>query len=146
MRVILAAILSAILVGGGAVAQKAGRGAASDEHVTVILNHVKADKRQQFEQFVDALHQASQRAASSDRTAKLVHEQTRVIVPTKPNADGTYTYIFILDPEVEGGNYRYKDVLTKGLGAAEAEKYVALNDEALARPQESYEGRQSKVW
>ncbi len=146
MRGVVAGVLATLFIGGAAVAQQSTKRAKADENVSIVLNHVKADKRQVFEQFLEALRRASEKFASSDRNAKLVHDQTRVIVPTKANADGTYTYVFIFDPEVEGGNYRYQDVLRKGLGAAEAEKYLALNAEALARPQESYEGKQSKVW
>jgi len=68
--------------------------AAQDNPVNVILNHVKADKRQQYETLLfEGRLPALRDNAKTDPMARRVLEHTRMLLPTEANADGTYTYI-----------------------------------------------------
>ena len=146
MRTIACAALLLTLIGESAAGQQRARRAAADEEVMIILNHVKADKRKEFETFAEALRRANAKLASADATEKQIQATVRMIIPSKPAEDGTYIYVWIFDPVVKGATYSYDDTLIKALGEAEAKKYLAMNDDALARPQQIIEGKQSKVW
>jgi hypothetical protein len=66
--------------------------------VLVIATPVRANKRQDFEQFVDTFWSAGLRSADS---AGFKH--VRVLRPVAPNRDSTLTYFIIFDPLQPGG-------------------------------------------
>jgi len=77
-------------------AQRTTSRAAKGDTVWVIINHIKAEKKEQFEKFItETLWGGSNKLKGNDRT---VFKQTRVLYPTKPEADGTLSYVFIMDP------------------------------------------------
>jgi len=110
--------------------------AAEGDTVWVFVNHIKPDKRQQFEHFVHDLFwpMASQLGKSDQQ----VFGQTRVLYPIKAEADGTYSYLFIMDPVITGGNYDIKSLLTKMYGPEKATEYNKMYDETAAREQTGY--------
>jgi hypothetical protein len=112
--------------------------AAPGQPMWVVLNHVKADKRASFEQFV---HQILKPMAA--QTAPEQFRQFRVLHPVSPNDDGTYTYVFLMDPLVVGGDYSF-DGLKHIYGEEQAQVYLQLWEEALASPQVGYEVVQSE--
>ncbi len=57
--------------------------------------------------------------------------------PTKANADGSYTYVFIMDPVVEGGEYDIKVLTEKMYGKAKGDGYYNLFADAL-KPGNNY--------
>jgi len=76
--------------------------AASGEKVWVVLTPIKADKRAAFEHFVqDILVPAVTRIAPN------VYHQVRALYPTQPEADGTYTYVFLMDPLIPDASYDF---------------------------------------
>jgi hypothetical protein len=111
--------------------------AAQEQPVWVLLNHVKADHRTDFEHFVHDILKpmAQQRGPEQFR-------QFRVLHPIRSNDDGTYTYVFLMDPLVVGGDYSF-DGLTDFYGAEKAQEYLQLWADALASPQVGYEVVQS---
>ena len=121
--------------------------ASQDGPVNVILNHVKADKREQFEEFLfEGLLPALRDNAHSDRMARSVLEQTRMLLPTEANVDGTYTYIWLMDPWVEGGNYSYRAIIAEARGAEEARNYFEMAQDSLSVPQIRYRVGDSDQW
>ena len=97
------------------------RQATQDDPVNVILNHVRADKREQFEEFVfEGLLPALRENARRDPMAKKVLDQTRMLLPAEENDDGTYTYIWLMDPWVEGGVYSYQAIIAEARGVETA--------------------------
>jgi hypothetical protein len=110
--------------------------AKNGDTVWVIINHVKADKRQQFEQFV---HQVFWDSASKLSAAdQQVFRQTRVLHPTVPEKDGTYSYIFLMDPYIPGGNYNISALLNKMYGEPKASQYNKMLDETTTKSQTQY--------
>ena len=70
--------------------------AANGEPMWIRLNYVKADKRELFEHFIhDILRPAVERVEPD------MARQVRFLHPTEPNEDGTYTYVFLMDPVIE---------------------------------------------
>jgi hypothetical protein len=121
--------------------------AAQDDPVNVILNHVKADKRQQYETFLfEGLLPALRDNAKTDPLARRVLEHTRMLLPTEANADGTYTYIWLMDPWVEGGTYAYGAIIAAARGAEEARRYVEMEQDSRSAPQIRYRVRDSEEW
>ena len=71
------------------------------ELVWIILNHVKPDKRQQFEEFMDIMNLVFDDLIKADKVSTeeaMVWKQMRFLHPTEANEDGSYTYVFLADP------------------------------------------------
>ena len=109
----------------------------------VILNHVKADKRQQFEKFVyEILLPALKEGAKVDLPSKKIIEQTRMLEPRTANKDSSYTYIWLMDPIVKDADYSYPGILNKVYSPEETKKYISMNDECLVSPQIGFRVKQ----
>ena len=88
--------------------------ASSGEPMWVILNHVKADKRDQYEKFVyKVLLPALEMSALDDSISSKIIEQTRMLEPRRANKDSSYTYIWLMDPLVKKANYSYPGILNR---------------------------------
>jgi hypothetical protein len=115
--------------------------------VWVLLNHVKADQRTAFETFAyEHLMPAVEKIASSDPVIRRVRSQTRMLVPKEPNADGTYTYIWLMDPVVPEADYSYRGILGKVYSKERTDAALALVDGAMTGPQVGYVLAPSTVW
>jgi hypothetical protein len=112
--------------------------AVEGEQMWVLLNQVKADRRQEFERF---MYEFMMPIAA--KTEPDVLNRTRILHPTQPNEDGTYTYIFLMDPVVAGGEYDIWKLLLKVYSPEQAEEHVKLWNESLASPQIGYVVTQS---
>ena len=117
--------------------------ASPGESMWVILNHVKADKRQQFEKFVyEILLPALKEDAKVNLTSKKIIEQTRMLEPRTANKDSSYTYIWLMDPIVKDADYSYPGILNKVYSPEETKKYISMNDECLVSPQIGFRVKQ----
>lgn len=121
-------------------AQTPPRAVAGDT-VWVIVNHVKPDQRSQFERFVEDVFwgTASRLGAHEQRAFR----QTRVLYPTAPEEDGTYAYLFVMDPLIPGMNYSIYDFLVTMYGEADAAKHYRAFEATLAEPFRQYLSVQS---
>ncbi len=116
--------------------------ARSGETVLVCLDPIKKDKRAQYERFLHEIFWPG--AAKLSPAEQRVFRQTRILHPTKAEADGSYSYFFVMDPLIKGGDYDIESLLTKMYGKAKATEYYKLYTTAHVRPQVSYEVTQSK--
>lgn len=116
--------------------------ARSGEAVLVCLDPIKKDKRVQYERFLHEIFWPG--AAKLSPADQQVFRQTRILHPTKAEADGSYSYFFVMDPLIKGGDYDIESLLTKMYGKAKATEYYKLYTTAHVRPQVSYEITQSK--
>jgi hypothetical protein len=107
--------------------------AVESDTVWVIMNHVKADMRDQFEKFVEEIFWS--RATRLGEAEKRVFNQTRVLYPTAAEDDGTYTYIFLADPFIPDADYSIEHFLTQMYGAEKAAEYFQMFEETQAGPQ-----------
>ena len=106
--------------------------ASSGDPMWVILNHVKADKRQQFEKFVyEILLPALEENAINDSKTRNLIEQTRMLEPRRANKDSSYTYIWLMDPIVKDADYSYPGILSRVHSPEETEKYISMQLECL---------------
>lgn len=112
--------------------------AVTGERMWIRFNHVKADKREFFERYIhEILRPAVERVEPS------MFRQVRFLHPTEPNEDGTYTYVFLMDPLIERADYDILNLLKRAYGDAQAAAYDQIWDEAVASPQTGYELIQS---
>ena len=111
----------------------------------VILNHVKADKRQQFEKFAyKVLLPALEENAKSNLTTRIMIGQTRMLEPRRANKDSSYTYIWLMDPLVKDAIYSYPGILKRVYSPEETKKYISMNNECLVSPQVAYPVKQGR--
>ena len=119
--------------------------AAPGDPMWVILNHVKADKRAQFEKFVyEILLPALEENAKNDSKTRNLIEQTRMLEPRRANKDSSYTYIWLMDPIVKDADYSYPGILNRVHSPEETEKYISMQKECLVGPQVSYRVKQGR--
>jgi hypothetical protein len=108
------------------------------EGIWVVLNHIRAEKREAFEHFLYSILLPA---------IAHIHPETyntvRVLHPTAPNENGTYTYIFLMDPVVPGGIYNINNILYEFYKPELANEYMKTWNEALAYPQVEYDQIQS---
>lgn len=102
----------------------------------VLLNHIKADKCEQFEKFVHEI--LWPKAETADSIDLLVGNYTRVLHPVEMNEDSTYTYIFIMDPVIQNADYRYSHHLKNIFNEEKTQEYLKMVDECYASPQTGY--------
>lgn len=112
----------------------AGRAMAGDT-VSVVQYYVRPDGRARFEQFLRESYWPTVQQLSRTEPARVRgFAQTRIIFPVRANPDGTYTYVFLLDPMVSGESYRILELLQGVYPAPEAEQRYRLWAETWARP------------
>jgi len=117
------------------------------ELVWVILNHVKPDKRQQFEEFMDIFDKTFMDLVKGGKASPeeaMAYKQMRFLHPTQANEDGSYTYVFLGDPWIEGVQSRIGPWLRKKYSEEEVQKYYQMFDDSLMHPQVSYMLKQAK--
>ena len=115
------------------------------DQMWVILNHVKADKRQQFEEFAyKVLLPALEENAISNLTTRKMIGQTRMLEPRTANNDSSYTYIWLMDPLVKDAIYSYPGILKRVYSPEETKKYISMNNECLVSPQVAYPVKQGR--
>ena len=115
------------------------------DQMWVILNHVKADKRQQFEEFAyEVLLPALEENAISNLTTRKMIGQTRMLEPRRANKDSSYTYIWLMDPLVKDAIYSYPGILKRVYSPEETKKYISMNNECLVSPQVAFPVKQGR--
>ena len=110
--------------------------ATQGDTVWVLLNHIKPDKRQQFEKFINEIFWPKAKTLTPDDLQAF--RQTRVLHPAKMNEDSTYTYVFLMDPVIPDKNYSILDFLNKMYGEDEAKKYYRMWKDCYDSPQVGY--------
>jgi uncharacterized protein (TIGR02246 family) len=118
--------------GSGAESAAAAR-AQVGQRVWVVPNTVKADKRAQYERFLEEsfMPAVRQQAQRDPKTAEALRN-TRRLTPSGPDEDGNYTYAFVMDPVVEGFDYEMLSILTKAYGKDDAQRRYRQFRDSLA--------------
>ena len=113
------------------------------DSVWVIMNYIKPDKKEQFEKFVhEAFFPKAQMLSHAD---KQLFQKTRILGPTRQEADGNYIYIFLIDPYVPGGDYGI-DAMLKKIYGDKWQQYGNMFGETQAREQSQYMMVQTKFY
>lgn len=99
------------------------------EKVWFCAYHVKADKKQQYENFVHDIFWAG--ASKLSEAEQKVFRQTRILHPEKAEADGTFFYAFLMNPQIEGADYSIESLLKKMYGEKQGTEYFNLFKDSL---------------
>jgi hypothetical protein len=146
-RSVVFAVGVGLLISLSAVSSRTEPAKVAPGTMWVLLNHVKADQRASFERFAyERLLPALKKGAAADPILKKVHGQTRMLVPKEANPDGTYTYIWLMDPVAPGADYEYRAILEKAYSKQETEEAIALMEGSMASPQVGYTVSSSTRW
>jgi len=115
-------------------AQRARRG----ERVALWVDVIKADKREEWERLIhDVLAPAVLRKDGE------VLRRIRLLEPRRANDDGSWTYMIVPDPYVEGVEYEVRPYIEEALGAGEADAFQRSWDECHVMPQYEYDELES---
>lgn len=60
--------------------------------------------------------------------------KTRWLMPTRQNKDGTWTYAFIMDPYVKGGNYQFEPLFEENNSKEEAAAIIEKLNSFMTAP------------
>jgi len=113
--------------------------ATEGDTVWVLLNHVKPDKKVQFEEFIEQiLIPAIEKLATTDPIQVKMNRQSRLLYPFKANEDSSYTYVFLLDPVVSKADYSFARIFNSLYTEEEADQFISMFVETLVVPQIGY--------
>lgn len=105
----------------------------SGERVWVLLNHIKSDRREHFERFVHDLL-----VPAIEQVEPITFRHVRFLHPTEQNEDGSYTYIWLMDPFLADADYEILSLLKKAYGEERAQASYQQWEENYASPQVGY--------
>jgi hypothetical protein len=110
--------------------------AAPGDTMLVGLNHVKPDQRQAYERALEAFWRGGIALGARDSMVLKAFRYTRVLYPTRPEKDDTYTYVFLADPLIKRAPYDITVLLHRMYPATRADSIDRVMNAALAREQE----------
>lgn len=117
--------------------------ANTGDEVHIWAYPVKAGKQKQYEHFVHDIFWPG--AAKLSAAGQKVFRQTRVMHPVAANPDGTYTYLFVMDPYIKGEDYDIESLVKKMYGVKQGAAYYKLfADATVAGKDVGYRVTQSK--
>lgn len=119
--------------------------AQPQDTVWVITTHIKADKQDQFEQFMDEFRALGNQTVVDDPDFAPAYESTRILYPAGANEDGTFTYFMVIDPIITGFAFSINDILERYLPEPEAKLLHSTFTESLASPQHQWVTLQSEL-
>jgi ketosteroid isomerase-like protein len=92
--------------------------AAKDDGVWVIAYYIKGDKVEQFEDF-----NTKYLLPAGDEFFPALTRTVRLLKPKSQNPDGTFTFFYVMDPMIQGADYRMMPILEAKYGKEKAEEY-----------------------
>jgi phenylpyruvate tautomerase PptA (4-oxalocrotonate tautomerase family) len=110
--------------------------AVKEEPVWVFINKIKADKKEVFEELMYSDITKNSKEAGGAR-ADIV-SKVRILNPMNPDEDGNFTYVFIMDPVIEGVDYNIRSVLLQFFSEEVANEKMKLWADCYAEPQYGY--------
>lgn len=107
--------------------------AVEGDPVWILLNKVAPDKKEVFEEFMfDILAEKSIELGGIFAQAI---NQFRILRPTEANEDGSFTYVFMMDPLIPDANYEIMHYLSQFYEEEEASEKMKMFTESLVEPQ-----------
>ena len=128
------ATLSAEPEPGSAAARRAEPG----DTVWVCVSIVKADQREAFRRFIAEIKAPAVRAVNPG-----AHASVRLLEPTAPNADGTWSFVWLMDPTVPGEDYEMEPMFEEFYGHQKAVEHLRRWDDMHVGDQLFYEATQT---
>lgn len=111
--------------------------AEKGQEVWLIINYVKDEAKADYETFMADTFFAYLQQSDNNKTQQQ-YRQTRYLRPADQNEDGSWTYVFLMDPVVQDGNYDILDLFTEFHPEEEAKKLMSQYGGFMARPAEMH--------
>jgi hypothetical protein len=108
--------------------------AAVGETVWVCVDRVKPDLRDEYRRFLFEVKAPAVRSVRPE-----AHGSVRLLEPAAPNPDGTWPFIWIMDPVMPGEDYDTAAILEAFYGPAVAAGHMRRLDEMCAEEQSFHE-------
>jgi uncharacterized protein (TIGR02246 family) len=113
------------------------------QHMQVVVYQIKANRRQDFENFV---RQTLVPAIDQSKPANgMAVKHTRFMIPDRAEADGSYRYMFVMDPLIEGVDYGIEAIMIQKYGEQQAKGLVNDLNSMQAGPFQAFAGTQSEL-
>ena len=121
--------------------------AKSGDQVLTVLNHIKFDKKEEFNNilFNEIFPAANAYVDSSEEKNKLnnkAEKAFRVLLPKRMNKDSTWTFIMLADPYYEGALYNIMPSLEQKYGTEGADEVFGRWSDCFVGEQEVYFSKQ----
>jgi hypothetical protein len=112
--------------------------AQQGETVWICVSIVKADRRDEFARFVREVKAPAARAVRPD-----AHASVRFLEPSAPNADGTWSFLWLMDPALPGETYELGPMFEEFYGHQQAVTHLRHWDDMQVGDQLFYEAVQT---
>jgi hypothetical protein len=86
--------------------------------VWVCIDRIRSDRRTEFRRFLFEVKLPAVRAIRPE-----AHASVRLLEPATPNPDGTWAFIWLMDPAVPGEDYETSAMFEAFYGAERAAEY-----------------------
>ena len=119
--------------------------AKEGDKMMIIFNTVKADAKQDYMKFMENLFFPMVR----DHKKPMIREQhlkTRWLGPVTQNEDGSWTFVYLMDPLVENGNYQFPPLFEEKFGQEKAKELLEQYSSFLAAPMRVHSLVQLQFW
>ena len=121
--------------------------AKSDEKTMVVLNHIKFDKKKEFNdilfnEVMPAYYAYEDSSAEKNKLNDMAAESMRILLPSNMNQDSTWTFIMFADPFYEGALYNIGPPLNQKYGEKGAKEVFARWSSCFASGQVIFPGKQ----
>lgn len=117
--------------------------AKEGEKVFLVINYVKNEAKEDYLKFMEDIF-FDVVINSKSPIIQEQHSKTRWLHPQGQNNDQSWTYVYLMDPLVENGNYQFETVLQEKYDKEEVEALMKQFNTYLAAPANFHPLIQSK--
>ena len=122
--------------------------AKSGEQTMVVLNHIKFDKKEEFNsilfnEVMPAYYAYEDSSAEKNKLNDMAAKSMRILLPGDMNEDSTWTFVMFADPYYEGALYNIIPPLKQKYGEEGAEEVFGRWSDCFAEGQEIYLSKQN---
>ncbi len=116
--------------------------AQQGQGVSVIVHKVKHDRRKDYEDLVRNIFLPT--IDQSKPILNLAVAYTRFLIPEEPEVDGSYWYVLVMDPVIEGVDYSIENMMIAKFGAEEGFSIITDLYSMMAAPYDKIEAQQTE--
>lgn len=110
--------------------------AVKKEPVWVLINKIKADRRKEFEELI--YNDIIKNSKEAGGVQAGIVSKVRILNPLNADEDGNFTYVFMMDPFIEGVDYKIRPILLQFFSEEEVNEKLKLWADCYAEPQFGY--------
>ena len=121
--------------------------AKSGEKTMIVLNHIKFDKKEEFNsilfnEVMPAYYAYKDSSAEKNKLNDMAAKSMRILLPGSMNEDSTWTFIMFADPSYDGALYTIGKPIYQKYGEKGANDFFARWNDCFASGQVVFLGEQ----